>query len=128
MAQSTRPVIGINVDFYATSKTQAAHLRLGAGYADAVLAAGGLPVLMPPLGKDKEIQAFLDRVDGFILANGLDLDPRRLGMQMHQSIRLMAERREENDRMLVRQLMQRQMPVLGIGTGMHQLNVACGGT
>jgi putative glutamine amidotransferase len=128
MAQPTRPVIGINVDYLAATKTQAAHLRLGPGYADAVLAAGGLPVLMPPLGKDKEIQAFLDRVDGFILSQGLDLDPRRLGVQMHQSIRLMAERREENDRILVRQLMQRQMPVLGIGAGMHQLNVACGGT
>ncbi len=49
-------------------------------------------------------------------------------MQMHQAVRPMPERREENDRMLVRQIMQRQMPVLGIGVGMHQLNVACGGT
>jgi putative glutamine amidotransferase len=128
MAQPTRPVIGINVDYFAGSKTQGAHLRLTSGYAEAVLAAGGMPVLMPPLGKDKEIQAFLDKVDGFILSHGLDLDPRRLGMQMHQAVRPMAERREENDRLLVRQLIQRQMPVLGIGVGMHQLNVACGGT
>ncbi len=75
MAQPTRPVIGINVDYFAGSKTLGAQLRLTPGYAEAVLAAGGLPVLMPPLGKDKEIQAFLDRVDGFILSHGMDLDP-----------------------------------------------------
>ncbi len=128
MPQATRPIIGINVDFQAAGKTSSAHLRLTSGYADAVLAAGGLPIVMPPLGKDKEIGAFLDRVDGFILSHGLDLDPRRLGMQMHQAVRPMAERREENDRLLVRQIVQRQIPVLGIGVGMHQLNVACGGT
>ena len=128
MPQPTRPVIGINVDFYATSKTQCSHLRLNSGYADAVLAAGGLPVLLAPLGKDAEISTFLDRVDGFILSHGLDLDPRRLGQPMHQSVRPMAERREEHDRLLVRQLIARQMPVLGIGVGLHQLNVACGGT
>jgi putative glutamine amidotransferase len=128
MAQATRPVIGINVDYHAANKQQGAHLRLSTGYADAVLAAGGLPVLLPPFGKEVEINAFLDKVDGFILSHGLDLDPRRLGMPTHQSVRPMAERREDHDRLLVRQLIGRHMPILGVGVGMHQLNAACGGT
>src|SRR5262245_58455914 len=115
MPQCPRPRIGINLDFVAATKTTRAHLRLTGGYAESVLAAGGLPVLMPLLGKDKEIQAFLEQVDGFILSGGLDLDPRRLGQPMHQKVRLLAERREENDRLLVRQLMQRRMPLLAIG-------------
>jgi putative glutamine amidotransferase len=40
----------------------------------------------------------------------------------------MPERREENDRVLVRRVVERQMPVLAIGLGMQQLNVACGGS
>jgi putative glutamine amidotransferase len=128
MPQCPRPRIGINVDFVVAGKTTRAHLRLNAGYAESVLAAGGLPVLMPLMGKDKEIQAFLDQVDGFVLSGGLDLDPRRLGQAMHQKVRLLAERREENDRLLVRQLMQRRMPLLAIGLGMQQINIACGGT
>src|SRR5262249_46512407 len=128
MPQATRPVIGINVDYHAANKFQGSHLRLNSGYMDAVLVAGGLPILLPPFGKGAEIDAFLDGVDGFILSDGLDLDPRRLGMPMHQSVRPMAERREEHDRLLVRQLMARHIPVLGIGVGMHQLNTACGGT
>lgn len=128
MRHPNRPLIGVNVDFFAANKNTRAHIRLGAGYFDAVLAAGGLPILMPPYGKEVEINAFLDRVDGFVLSTGLDLDPRKQGQCSHASVQPMAERREDSDRILVRLLMQRQMPVLGTGVGMHQLNVACGGT
>jgi putative glutamine amidotransferase len=129
MAPQTRPCIGINADFVPTSKHQNAHLRLAIGYSDVLLAAGGLPVIMPPLNKEKEINAFLDRVSGFVLSGGaLDLDPRKHGLPTHPAVRLMPERRDENDRLLVRLLMERRMPLLAIGLGMQQLNVACGGT
>lgn len=128
MAQHTRPVIGVNTDLIPATKTTRPSLRVHLGFLDAVLAAGGLPVLMPPYGRDAEIAAFIDRVDGFILTGGLDLDPRRQGLPMHRSVQPMPERREDSDRLLVRQLLQRQMPVLGVGVGMHQLNLACGGT
>ncbi|MSQ97079.1 MAG: gamma-glutamyl-gamma-aminobutyrate hydrolase family protein [Gemmataceae bacterium] len=127
MAQATRPLIGLNVDFIAATKTTKPHLRLNQGYAEAVLEAGGLPILMPILAKEAEIRTFLDRVDGFILTSGLDMDPRRLGMPKHHASQPMHERRDEHDRLLVKILIERQLPVLGIGVGMHQLNVACGG-
>jgi putative glutamine amidotransferase len=128
MAQATRPWIGLNVDFIPASKTGRPHLRLNQGYADAVLSAGGLPVLMPILGKDADIRAFLEPLDGFILTSGLDMDPRRLGLPRHHAVQPMPERRDEHDRILVRLLIERQLPVLGIGVGMHQLNVATGGS
>src|SRR4051794_41194583 len=74
---SPRPFIGINTDYFAATKTYSAHARVNAGYFDAVLAAGGLPILLPPLGKESEIDALLDRVDGVVLTGGLDLDPPR---------------------------------------------------
>ena len=128
MPSESRPVIGINLDLIAATKTTRPQLRLHPGYADAILAAGGMPALMPPFAREADLSAFLDRVDGFLLTAGLDLDPRRLGQPMHASIQMMAERREEADRNLVRQIIKRQMPVLGVGVGMQQLNVACGGT
>jgi putative glutamine amidotransferase len=127
MAHSTRPIIGINADFIAAGKKTKAHIRLNAGYFDSIITAGGLPVVIPPLGKDREISAILDRVDGVLLSGGLDLDPRRQQLPMHASVQPMAERREENDRTLVRLVLERQLPVLAIGVGMQQLNVACGG-
>jgi putative glutamine amidotransferase len=128
MAQSTRPFIGINADVTAAGKLHVAHVRLNAGYFDAVVAAGGLPVILPPLAQDTEINALLDRVDGVILSGGLDIDPKRWGLPTHPSIQPIAERREENDRILLRRIVARRVPVLGIGLGMQQLNLACKGT
>lgn len=128
MAQATRPVIGLNVDFIPTTKSSRPHLRLNQGYAESVLTSGGLPLLMPMLEKESEIRAFLDLVDAFILTSGLDMDPRRQGLPRHHAVVAMPERREERDRLLVKSLIERQMPVLGIGVGMHQLNVATGGS
>lgn len=128
MAQQTRPVIGINADFIAAGKQHEAFIRLPAGYFDSVRAAGGLPIIMPPYGKEAEINAFLARVDGFILSGGLDMDPRRSGLPHHQAVKPMAERRETSDRVLIRCLLKRRTPLLAIGLGMQQLNVALGGT
>jgi putative glutamine amidotransferase len=128
MAQHTLPLIGINADFVAAGKQTCAHARLNAGYFDSVLAAHGLPVIIPPLGKEPEISAFLDRLDGVILSGGLDMDPKRSGQTSHPAVQPMAERREENDRALVRAIVARRMPVLGIALGMQQLNAALGGS
>src|SRR5262249_4965097 len=128
MAQATRPMIGLNVDFIPATKTGKPHLRLNQGYAEAVLTAGGLPVLMPVLARDADIRAFLAPLDGFVLTSGLDMDPRRLGLPRHHAVTPMHERRDEHDRILVKLLLERELPVLGVGVGMHQLNVATGGT
>ena len=128
MAQATRPLIGLNLDFVPAGKTTRPHLRLNAGYAESVLTSGGLPVLMPILTRDAEIRAFLEPLDGFILTSGLDIDPRRIGLPRHHAVQPMHEKRDENDRVLVKLLIDRQLPTLGIGLGMHQLNIASGGT
>jgi putative glutamine amidotransferase len=128
MAHQTRPWIGINADFVAAGKHTLAHARLNAGYFDTVLAAGGLPVILPPLGKEAEINAFLDRLDGLLLSGGpLDIDPRRQGLATHPAVQPMTERRDDNDRLLVRRVVERQLPLLAVGLGMQQLNLACGG-
>lgn len=128
MASSTHPVVGINVDFIQAGKTQRAHVRVNAGYCDLIVQAGGLPIIMPPFIKEAEMSAFLDRLDGFVLSGGPPLDPIRLGMVKHHAVHPMPERRDSSDRLLVRQLLRRRMPLLATGIGVQQLNVACGGT
>ncbi len=46
-------------------------------YVDAVAAAGGIPVLLPPL--PGLIAGALDRLDGLLLAGGPDVEPARYG-------------------------------------------------
>jgi putative glutamine amidotransferase len=91
MARQTRPFIGVNADFLPAGKQHCAQMRLNAGYLDTLVAAGGLPVILPPLGKEVDLGPFLDRLDGFVLSGGLDLDPRRQGMPTHPSVQPMAE-------------------------------------
>jgi putative glutamine amidotransferase len=126
--ESPRPLIGINADYYSATKTISAHARLNAGYFDAVASNGGLPIIVPPLGREAEMDAYLDMIDGFVLTGGLDMDPKRNAQSTLATSQPMAERRDLNDRMLVRKLIERQMPILAIGVGMQQLNVLMGGT
>jgi putative glutamine amidotransferase len=129
MAARTRPVIGINADFIPAQKQTRPQVRLHAGYLDTILAAGGFPVVVPPLGKDADLEPFLDRLDGFVLAGGeRDLDPRRVGLPWHPAVQPLPERRDDSDRLLIRHLLERQLPLLAVGLGMQQLNVVCGGT
>ncbi len=108
MARQTRPFIGINADFVSAGKQTSPHVRLHAGYVDAVVTAGGLPVVLPPLGKDVDLDPLLDRLDGVILSGGLDLDPRRVGLPTHPAVQPLPERRDEGDRLLLRPLLERR--------------------
>ncbi len=124
-----RPLIGINTEYLAAKNTTP-YLRLNGGYIDAIIAGGGLPVLLPPLRKDnqQEIEALLRAVSGIVLTGGADMDPRRNGQAMTAAVNPMAVRREDADRYLLGCIFERRIPVLGIGLGMQQLNVFAGGT
>lgn len=124
---STKPLIGLNTDYRAARKDAPAFSFICAGYADALVKAGGIPVLLPPLADADDLSAVLDRLEGVVMIGGADLDPRRDGFMVHPSMRLLDPRREEFDRLLIRLIAERCMPVLGIGAGMQLLNVSQGG-
>jgi len=122
-----RPFIGLNADFRAAAHNQPAFSYVAAGYYDAIAAAGGIPVILPPLEDDAALSAMLDRLDGFVLIGGADLDPRNDGFMLHASVKPMEARRERFDRRLMHELFERRVPVFGIGAGMQLMNVVCGG-
>ncbi|MCA9185031.1 MAG: gamma-glutamyl-gamma-aminobutyrate hydrolase family protein [Pirellulaceae bacterium] len=123
-----KPVIGINTDFHAANHQRPAYSVLAAGYFDCIHAAGGIPMIVPPIvGDDDDLNCILDQFDGFVLVGGADLDPRRDGFMLHPSVRHMDPRREVFDRRLMDLIASRRMPVFGIGAGMQLLNVSQGG-
>jgi putative glutamine amidotransferase len=124
---SSKPLIGLNADFRSARKDTPAFTYLSAGYHDALIKVGAIPIIVPPLVDVKDLDPVLDRLDGFVLIGGADLDPRRDGFMLHPSMRLLEPRREEFDRKLVDQIARRRMPVYGIGAGMQLLNVSQGG-
>jgi len=123
-----RPLIGLNADFRSATKDQPAFSFLCAGYFNSVSAAGGIPVIVPPLENEEDIQCVLDQLHGFVLVGGPDLDPHRDGFMRHPAVRPMDPRREEFDRTLMRLIMERRLPVFGIGVGVQLLNITLGGS
>jgi putative glutamine amidotransferase len=123
----SKPIIGLNADFRAAAKGQSSFTFVDACYYDAIAQMGGIPVIVPPLENDSDVEEMLDRLDGMLFVGGADLDPRRDGWMLHPSIRPLAPRRESFDRRLMRIVADRRMPVFGIGAGMQLLNVTMGG-
>jgi putative glutamine amidotransferase len=125
---AAKPLIGINLDYRSSRKDSPAFSVLSAGYYDSVAKAGGIPMAIPPLTNEDDLHRVLDVLDGFVLCGGADLDPRTDGFMLHPSMRLLDPRREQFDRMLVRLIAERRIPVLGIGCGMQLLNISLGGS
>ncbi len=124
---SRKPLIGLNAEFRSAKKDSPSFSYLSAGYYDAIVAAGGIPVVIPPLKDDEDLERVLDLLDGVVMIGGADLDPRRDGFMLHPAVRTLEGRREDFDRRLMNMIAVRRTPVFGIGVGMQLLNVSQGG-
>jgi len=122
-----KPLIGVNADYRPAQGNQPALSVIPSGYYDSIIRAGGIPVIVPPMECEYDIQALLNTLDGFVLVGGGDLDPRRDGFMLHPSVRAMDKRRESFDRKLMHLIADIKLPVLGIGVGFQLLNVTMGG-
>ena len=122
-----KPIIGINADFANGSGEKPSFTYVASGYYDAISKVGGIPLIIPPMECDQDVEQLLDVVNGVVLVGGADLDPRRDGWMLHPTIRPLASRRELFDRRLMQIISERRTPVFGIGAGMQLLNVTMGG-
>lgn len=100
---------------------------LATTYLQAVHAAGGIPIILPPqLGP---VDTLLSRIDGILLSGGADIDPARYGDDtVHPETYGIDPLRDEFELALVHAALDRDLPILCICRGIQLLNVALGGT
>lgn len=96
-------------------------------YRNAVLAAGGVPVILPPV-PSMHVDRILDAVDGVMLTGGGDLDPSVYGMSTFVRLYGIDAERDAFELALVRSVRERTIPTLAICRGLQVVNVAFGGS
>lgn len=122
------PIIGITVDSEEPGGySKLPWYALRRNYAGAVVAAGGIPVLLPHHAE--LAPAYLDMIDGLLLTGGaFDVDPALFGADnRHPTVTIKAER-TRFELAMVQGAVERKLPILGICGGQQLLNVALGGT
>ena len=123
----SRPVIGITTYLtparFGAWEEEAA--LIPAAYVNAIEAAGGRPLLVPP--STEAIEETLDRLDGLLFSGGSDLDPEVYGQEAHPETNGIVPERDRAEIALLRAALERDMPVLAVCRGSQVLNVALGG-
>ncbi|HEY1450753.1 MAG TPA: gamma-glutamyl-gamma-aminobutyrate hydrolase family protein [Solirubrobacteraceae bacterium] len=126
-----RPVIGLctALERAQWSVWDQAAVLLPRNYVDAVQAAGGMALLLPP---DPQLvdqpDELLQRLDGLLLAGGADIDPASYGQTPHAETQDSVPERDAFEIALTRGAIERDVPLLGICRGMQLINIALGGT
>jgi putative glutamine amidotransferase len=128
-----RPVIGITPDLGQTSarpgRPAAPQYELKQAYADAVLAAGGLPIVLPYSEDAGAPQEALDLCDGLVITGGaFDIPAELYGAQAGARMGPLKRGRTAFERLVLRAALAADVPVLGVCGGMQLLAVELGGT
>lgn len=120
-----KPLIGINLEVDGDNPVV---YEISAPYTKAILLAGGVPVLIPPMAL-KELQMVLSNLDGVMMIGGRDYPPSLYGKEPHKSIVPMHSERTTFDQVMVKEVLNNsKLPFLGICAGAQVLNIARGGS
>ncbi|MFI5272815.1 MAG: gamma-glutamyl-gamma-aminobutyrate hydrolase family protein [Ktedonobacterales bacterium] len=121
------PIIGIPCYAAERAGTQRPLYGNNQSYIQAVLRAGGAPLLIPPAPAEV-LADIASRLDGVLLSGGGDLDPRMYGEQVLPECDPPEVERDELEDFYTRWALQARKPVLGICRGLQILNVVRGGS
>ncbi|PAB59561.1 gamma-glutamyl-gamma-aminobutyrate hydrolase family protein [Anaeromicrobium sediminis] len=96
-------------------------------YSECVKRAGGIPVAIPLIMDDDYIEAIVDKMDGFLFTGGSDIHPKHYDEELHKNIDHINTKRDMFELKLLKAVLKRDKPILGICRGCQLINVHFGG-
>jgi len=117
-----KPVIGITTDVQQDGEN-----ILKNTYVQAVIRAGGLPMIVP-VGLEQDVEQLIEMFDGLLLSGGNDINPMLFNEEPHEYLGVVSPSRDSSELELARRMLKTGKPILGICRGLQVLNVAVGGT
>ncbi len=121
---ATRPLIGITTRLDSENT-----FYLRRYYAEAVEAAGGVPVYIPLIPDREYLRVLAERIDGLMLSGSdSDIDPACYAEEPHPKLGPVSPERDGTDLTLLEIAEERRAPILAICFGMQSLNVSRGGS
>ena len=109
-----------------------ASISLSNRYPEAIIAAGGIPVLVPFTASQELVAEYVRRSDGVLLTGGEDVQPELYGKKLPAKLaKVMGPIEPERDvleLLLIDEVFRQRKPLLAICRGHQVLNVALGGT
>ena len=121
------PIIGITTSHSSNSYGQATIL-LTQAYAQAIMQAGGVPVLIPSLIANDGSDALYPRLDGILFTGGGDISLDHFKGDLHPRIGDVDPQRDTVELNLLHTSVADGKPFLGICRGCQLVNVGLGGT
>jgi putative glutamine amidotransferase len=124
-----QPVIGLTLDSEPPGGYSKTHpwYALRENYCSAVVAAGGLPILLPH--EPERAADYLGLINGLVVTGGaFDVDPALFGATSKHASVVTKDRRTQFEFAITKGALAADKPVLGICGGQQLLNVVLGGT
>lgn len=117
-----KPLIGISATEEKSGES------IGKDSIQAVVQAGGIPVVLTNFALKEDVSTILDKIDGLMLTGGHDIDPILFGEEPIPKLGTVTPARDRFELAITRKALEVNKPILGVCRGSQILTVATGGT
>lgn len=126
-----KPVIGLSASRMRLEGSYLTGMKkslVNSDYVEAIVKAGGLPIIIPPTCTPEEIDEYLPMCDGILMTGGMDVAPILYGEMPSPRCGNFDLENDRSNLALLKAALAADKPILGICRGLQMLNVALGGT